>query len=173
MPQMEADAGTTKPGENIATPHEKQRKTWKRLNREEDGMNNMRTTQEGVLGAPRVRPNLDIEDAELQPAAKKVLIQVPSLEECLGKDVLDQLRKEEEYAAAGKKCDQALAKDDEPDSSSSFVVLLNFGSDKKYYGIEATAQEEEDGDEVTDKEATIQGAAGQLTGANDRACQEP
>jgi hypothetical protein len=71
--------------------------TWKRQVRgkdeEQSEPENTLTTQAIVLGAPRKRHEND--DLTLHPQAKRVVMQVPSLEVCLGKEALQQLRNEE------------------------------------------------------------------------------
>lgn len=82
---------------------EKKKASWKRVHRggEEEDSNKKETltTREFILGAQRARPEMEDEEEQLQPQAKRVF-QVPSLEECLGKENLQRLR-EEDNAAAG------------------------------------------------------------------------
>jgi hypothetical protein len=77
--------------------------SWKRLLRKEDNTKRLLTTQGCSLGAPRPRPGVKAEDQSLQPMTKKVLMQVPSLEDSLGKENLAKLRQEEVKGAQDNK----------------------------------------------------------------------
>ncbi|KAM0839243.1 hypothetical protein ACQ4PT_060444 [Festuca glaucescens] len=72
---------------------------WKRIPRcsheHKNGNTTSLTTQGGALGAQRIRPDMEEEDQNLQPMVKKILMHVPSLELCLGKENLAELRREE------------------------------------------------------------------------------
>ncbi|XP_051199006.1 uncharacterized protein [Lolium perenne] len=122
--------------------------SWKRIQRKGGDVKDPKTltTQGCSLGAPRVRPEEEGEDHPRQPSAKRILMSVPSLELCLGKENLAKLRDGEDM--------------DAPDR-----------------GSHATGQEAQGGmeDDVNkeEEEATSLGAAGTLTGAKERACQEP
>jgi hypothetical protein len=52
---------------------------------------------------PQPRPRVEAEDQSLQPMTKKVLMQVPSLEDSLGKENLAKLRQEEVKVAQDNK----------------------------------------------------------------------
>jgi hypothetical protein len=61
------------------------------------------------------------------------------------------------------------------DTSQSFVTRFKGNKEKTSKGVDASSQEvlhHADG-EVADEEATNHGDAGQLTGAEERVCQEP
>jgi hypothetical protein len=74
--------------------------SWKRRQRPDndnkDNDNTPLATQGCSLGAQRSRPEVEEDDQRLQPLPKKILMQVPTLEECLGKEYLAKLRHEEE-----------------------------------------------------------------------------
>jgi hypothetical protein len=74
--------------------------SWKRRQRPDndnkDSENTPLATQGCSLGAQRSRPEVEEDDQWLQPLPKKILMQVPTLEECLGKEYLAKLRHEEE-----------------------------------------------------------------------------
>jgi hypothetical protein len=62
------------------------------------------------------------------------------------------------------------------DGSQSFIIKFRGDGDKRNKVAAAESSQEvhqEVGQEDQKKEATSQGAAGQLTGTDDRACQEP
>jgi hypothetical protein len=96
LPSKEAVEDAEEPAIIITLPPSK-RKQWKRKVRANDGsqskLTDTLTTRQTVLGAPREREEED--DPSLCPPAKRTIMQVPSLEECLGKEVLYQLRKED------------------------------------------------------------------------------
>jgi hypothetical protein len=77
--------------------------SWKRmqrLNSDNKADNNTPLTTQGCsLGARRSRPEVEEDDQRLQPTPKKILMQIPTLEECLGKECLAKLRQEEEMVA--------------------------------------------------------------------------
>jgi hypothetical protein len=60
-------------------------------------------------------------------------------------------------------------------TSKSFVLHFRVGNDKKSRGAKEASQEVMQHNRGADvhKEATSHGASGQLTGAGERACQEP
>ena len=59
------------------------------------------------------------------------------------------------------------------DTDRSLGGRLGEESDKKARGHDPTLVGQEEEETEADVEATSQGAAGNLTGAEDRACQEP
>jgi hypothetical protein len=95
------NASPTKTVVNTVDSNKKKKApSWKRIQRngpEHMGGNPKPLTTQGCSpGAPWIRPDMEEEDQQLQPMAKKIVIQVPSLEICLGKDNLAKLREEEE-----------------------------------------------------------------------------
>jgi hypothetical protein len=90
-------------------------------------------------------PHAEGEDHSLQPSAKKIQMHVPSLELCLGRENLARLRQDE---------------DDAFDSG-------RYATSQKVPGVT------EDDKDKEEEEATSLGAAGTLTGAEERACLEP
>jgi hypothetical protein len=73
--------------------------TWIRYHRRKENAkivdNTTRTTQGFPLGASRPRANDEEEDQVQQPLAKRIIMQVPPLEHCLGKEGLEKIRQEE------------------------------------------------------------------------------
>jgi hypothetical protein len=61
------------------------------------------------------------------------------------------------------------------EGSQSFVILFRGEGEKKSKGWEVISQEVQQAreEEEVEKDATSHGAAGQLTGAEECACQEP
>jgi hypothetical protein len=110
---------------------------------------------------------------------------VPNILDCLREDgsLYEELRGGAVHTASAflKKKKRVLGKRQAPEDTSteegsqSFVIRFRGDGEKKSRGSEVISQEVlQDGDGVEeDMEATSQGAAGQLTGAKDRACQEP
>ncbi|KAM0925402.1 hypothetical protein ACQ4PT_004208 [Festuca glaucescens] len=76
---------------------EGKKNTWKRMLRNEERGDNTLTTRALNLGAPRKRNMLE-EDEEDRLHGTKRFFQVPSLEECLGKENLQRIREEEAEA---------------------------------------------------------------------------
>jgi hypothetical protein len=141
-----------------ATHTQKSCATWKRVQRNESlaMTSNIKslTTQGWSLGAPRERPEVDEDDIPKEPMTKRILMQVPSLETCLGKENLAKLRQDEDKDAP---------------------ILRGQGSvdAEKSLTTEQIACGVVEEDKAKDEEvATSPGAAGTLTGAEERACQE-
>ncbi|KAK1630226.1 hypothetical protein QYE76_004541 [Lolium multiflorum] len=132
--------------------------TWKRLQRNESlaMTSNIKslTTQGWSLGAPRERPEVDDDDIPKEPMPKRILMQVPSLETFLGKENLAKLRQDEDKDAPILR------------GLGSMDAEKNMTTEQIACGVveEDTAKDEE--------VATSPGAAGTLTGAEERACQE-
>lgn len=134
--------------------------TWKRQIKVGGGsaasIMNTLTTQGGALGAPRPRTDPEEEDLGMRPGKKKYSFPVLSLEECLGAENLKKLIAEERAREAGVGLELNL---EEEGSISSGLNHQN-NTEDKHTGEKET-------------EATSNAVAGNLTGANDRACQEP
>jgi hypothetical protein len=124
----------------------------------------MCTTQEGVLGATRIRQKLDGEESSQQPPPKKMYFPVPSLEECLGVETLRRLREEEEHH--GKLPGEVIQDRTEEEESSRSLEVFTGEEPRK-------AQKDDGAEEDKQLEAASHGAAGQLTGAKERTGQEP
>jgi hypothetical protein len=122
------------------------------------------TTQEGVLGATRIRQKLDGEESSQQPPPKKMYFPVPSLEECLGVETLRRLREEEEHH--GKLPGEVIQDRTEEEESSRSLEVFTGEEPRK-------AQKDDGAEEDKQLEAASHGAAGQLTGAKERTGQEP
>jgi hypothetical protein len=124
---------------------------WKRAPRggpkESNKQKNALTTQGGALGAPRTRPDVEDEDLLMQPMKKKAMVPVPTLEQCLGVENLQELREEEEM-----RLQQSKPHDDNQAHS---------------------VQGENTHEGEAEQEATSPLTAGKLTGAKERTCQEP
>jgi hypothetical protein len=90
-PKETAIAATTPP----THPPKKDGARWKRTQRREQ-VNTSLTTHDFNLGAPRDRPEIKDEDLLLLPSTKRILMQVPPLEVCLGKENLQKLKQVEE-----------------------------------------------------------------------------
>jgi hypothetical protein len=86
---------------------------------------------------------------------------VPSLEECLGADNLRNLREEEDQHLKNQIQDHTK---EEEEVAESYVQIT--GDNQK------DGPEEEGSKEAAEEEAASPGAAGQLTGAEDRTGQE-
>jgi hypothetical protein len=179
-------------GKIAPAPITYKRGSWKRIQREEEEVQsktqNMRATQSSVLGATRVRH--DVEDAaEHEPPTKKYTMFVPSLEESLGADVLRELR-EQENNVKGKGVVTVGRCVSEGSSESLFIGLgdndsqhvkaVEVGTEgssavdgkmRDSNTTEEVAAEPEQQDEAhavgedAGLEATGQGAAGKLSGA--------
>ena len=120
----------------------------------------------------------------LGTTSKLRVFNVPPILECLREDgsLYAELRGDADQTASAfmKKKKQVLGKRQASedtsmdDGSQSFIIRFGGGSDKRTKGPGATSQEvnQEEEDIVVDEEATSPGAAGQLTGTDDRACQE-
>jgi hypothetical protein len=83
--------------EKITATNNAPAKTWKRMarnNNNKDLNKDTLTTQHMLLGAPRDRQEEN--DATVLPSAKRIIMLIPSLEESLGKEVLKQLRNEDD-----------------------------------------------------------------------------
>jgi hypothetical protein len=83
--------------EEITATNNAPAKTWKRMarnNNNKDLNKDTLTTQHMLLGAPRDRQEEN--DATVLPPAKRIIMLIPSLEESLGKEVLKQLRNEDD-----------------------------------------------------------------------------
>jgi hypothetical protein len=164
---------------------------WKRVQRVAEGDNPNQTkaltTQGGALGAPRSRPGLEDDDFYMQPSLKKkIIFPVPPLEECLGAENLRKLIEEENTPPAIRKTrlPEAIDNSQEGEDSDSFVLITRETQEfvSGMEGRDVLAQEghsrphkpanEEEVEKETEKEATSIRAAGQLTGAKDRACQK-
>ncbi|KAM0894407.1 hypothetical protein ACQ4PT_024485 [Festuca glaucescens] len=114
------------------------------------------TTQGGALGAPRPRDDHDDEDLGMRPGKKKYIFPVPSLEDCLGAENLRKLIAEERAREAAGEVE---------------LNLEGEGSVPPGLHHQNPPGDKQNGDKET--EATSNAEAGNLTGANDRACQEP
>jgi hypothetical protein len=134
------------------------------------------TTQGLILGAARERSPMEDKDCHLMPKSKKISYQVPSPEECPGKENLKKLREEElGIFKVGKN------NEDSGDADSN-IIAAKQGKEQEQYNKDAqttgikensyTGQSKEDGVEDTDREATSTAAAGQLTGTKERARQK-
>jgi hypothetical protein len=103
--------------------------SWKRmqcLNSDNKADNNTPLTTQGCsLGARRSRPEVEEDDQWLQLTPKKILMQVPTLEECLGKECLAKLRQEEEMVAQNyvKPKESAEGKTQDSQESESLDII--------------------------------------------------
>lgn len=93
--QLDTDTPAAADGYTVpsAAPHTGKGPSWKRRANKEnkaDSKEEVRTTQGFTLGAPRRRS--EEADAEDQPAAKRTVLQVTSLKECLGEENLRMLK---------------------------------------------------------------------------------
>jgi hypothetical protein len=170
-----------------AFPGKKNSTSWKRLSRakEDDKLKQVEVlkTQGPTLGAPRKRQEDEEDDLNIHEPLKKRMFQVPSLEACLGKEELRQLREQENYNK-GESCDiqkQGVGSSD----SNSFEVTVDNDTDAADELVDRTQQAannqnnggtssqsaREDGTDPS-KEAADHGATGNLTGTKERVCQE-
>jgi hypothetical protein len=174
-PQNAEDAEFS--GLQTSGTNEGKKNKWKKMLRKEETGDNTLTTQTLNLGAPRKRNMLE-EDEEDRLHGTKRFFQVPTLEECLGKDNLQRRREEEAEAFIRGVCANGGGITDyvsveeigsnvggEGNKISTDVI----GKEKMQVGT-ATVQQME---EVEKMEATGPGAAGTLSGADDGAWQEP
>jgi hypothetical protein len=174
-PQNAEDAEFS--GLQTSGTNEGKKNKWKKMLRKEEIGDNTLTTQTVNLGAPRKRNMLE-EDEEDRLHGTKRFFQVPTLEECLGKDNLQRRREEEAEAFIRGVCANGGGITDyvsveeigsnvggEGNKISTDVI----GKEKMQVGT-ATVQQME---EVEKMEATGPGAAGTLSGADDGAWQEP
>jgi hypothetical protein len=84
-------------GTMVGSPHKEKETRWKRKARKERKAESKkgeeRTTQGITLGAPRCRSNKEV--IEEQPAAKRIVMHVPSLLDCLGEENLRVLKEQD------------------------------------------------------------------------------
>lgn len=133
---------------------------------EHTGDNTALTTQGCSLGAPDKRPQLEEEDWYLKPTAKKTNYQVPSMEVCLGKENWQKLREEELKIAKASTVTTDVG--EETHAAETIQLPENKDTSSRGQNMEKGAEPTEG----TNKEATSNVAAGQLTGTKERAHQE-
>jgi hypothetical protein len=142
--------------------------TWKRTIKVAVQDNNTKstalTTQGGALGAPRTRPEIEEGDAQLQPRNKRIVLQVPNMEQCLGVEGLKKLL-EEEMGTRQPEIKQHSGGAET--GSSSYQIILNDPE------VQPKKKDKEaNNEENSEDEATSTPKAGQLTGAKERARQK-
>jgi hypothetical protein len=153
------------------------------------------TTQVGDLGAPRIRPRLEEEDADLQPALKrKIILPVPSLEESLGKENLRKMREEEKMYLSQNvrnsqgKVDMNSAATEGSDESLDILVDNNSkenlligkesrggsqeGEEEEPQSVKESEAKEKQHGQKGGKDATGPGATEELQGANESTWQD-
>jgi hypothetical protein len=134
------------------------------------------------------RPGGSVAGAVRGTAGGRRIIPVPPILDCLREDgsLYAELRGDAALTASAflRKKNQVLGKrpvsedTTTEDGTESFVLKFRGDNEKRSRGADASSHEvqhiqQEDGGAEEEEEATSPGAAGQLTGADDRACQEP
>uniref|UniRef100_A0ACD5TS35 Uncharacterized protein n=1 Tax=Avena sativa TaxID=4498 RepID=A0ACD5TS35_AVESA len=99
-PQLSAASRHSNEDDTVvtATLLPKKKVSWKRMQREEEvqsKLQNMCTSQARVLGVTRERPESEEDFLQQIPPVKKIALPVPSLEVCLGKEGLLELREQD------------------------------------------------------------------------------
>jgi hypothetical protein len=186
---------------NNTLPPKKAEGSWKRKPRCEEEVQSKKketlTTQALILVAPRAREE-EMDDQNMFPAAKKHMMQVPSLVDCLGEENLRRLRELENEGSidripvAGKGStlvsDQlsnesidiiADTKGAPPVIGDKFREVSEGGgrrsadkAEQVELGTKAETSAMMEHGKKVDKEATGHGAADKLSGANEGAWQE-
>jgi cytochrome c len=141
-------------------------------------------TDQKKLSATHARSGGRLAQEALEATGRSLLMRVPPIEDCLRPDssLLEEIRADAVHKASSVPKQKSKILGKRPGSNDSLMQdaeqnlegRLGEEARKKTRGEgQTTHGEQVEGEAVKDKEATSLGAAGTLTGAEDRACQEP
>ncbi|KAK1646918.1 hypothetical protein QYE76_064723 [Lolium multiflorum] len=161
---------------NAEIPPLRKNALWKRMAREKNKAESKKeacTTQGAILGATRQRAEEEDEDRELHQA-KKILIPVPSLAECLGEENLRKLREQEEsdsngvYNLYGRRSEKSV----DQEKSVSLEIVVNEGDEDELGDRDVKVKQGQDEAETEADIDTSQRLDGMKLGAKASARQK-